>query len=128
MTEYLYIYTDDEGEKFCEAEVESDEQAEELMNDWGYVSFVKEELSTINYVSGWFYHNDEEDYNEAYEIYFNNEQQLDNYHETYNTHGHFACDRMDVYIMGELKDTVMKDDRISCMNGWGMNPNPGDNL
>ena len=124
----IYNFIDEDGNNFWEECIENDEEASQFMEDMDYVSFTKEEVSDTDYVVGWMYYNDMEDYTEACEYYFNTEEQLDNYWEGNNSSGHFSCDRLDTYKGGELVNTEMRDERISCMNGWGLEPNPGDNL
>jgi hypothetical protein len=125
---YIYNFKDEDGNDNWEEGIQSEKEATQFMEDMDYVSFTKEELSDTDYVAGWMYYNDMEDYTEAYEYYFNTWEQLDNYWENNNSGGHFSCDRMDTYKGGVLVGTEMKDERISCMNGWGLEPNLGDNL
>ena len=125
---YIYNFIDEDGGDNFEEFVESDKEAAEWMAEMEYVSFTKEEVSDTDYVVGWMYYNDMEDYTEAAEWIFNTWEQLDNHWENNNGSGHFSCDRVDTYKGGVLVGTEMKDERISCMNDWGMNPNPGDNL
>jgi len=126
--DYIYTFKDEDGNDISEHDIQSDEAAVEFMEEMEYVSFTKEELSDTDYVVGWMYYNDMEDYTEACEYYFNTLEQLDSYWEANNSHGHFSCDRIDTYKDGVLVGTEMMDERISTMNDWGMNPNPGDNL
>ena len=125
---YIYNFIDEDGNDNWEESIQNDEAAVQWMEEMDYVSFTKEEVSDTDYVAGWMYYNDEEDYTEAAEYYFNTWEQLDNYWENNNATGHFSCDRVDTYKGGVLVSTEMKDERISCMNGWGLEPNPGDNL
>ena len=125
---YIYKFIDEDGNDNWEEGIQSEEEATQFMEDMGYVSFTKEALSETDYVAGWMYNNDMEDYTEAFEYYFNTWEQLDNYWENNNSHGHFSCDRIDTYKGGVLVGTEMQDERISTMNDWGLNPNPGDNL
>ena len=124
----IYNFIDEDGNNFWEECIENDEEASQFLEDMDYVSFTKEEVSDTDYVVGWMYYNDMEDYTEACEFYFNTEEQLDNYWENNNSSGHFSCDKIDTYKGGELVNTEMQDERISCMNGWGLSPNEGDNL
>ena len=126
--DYIYNFIDEDGNDNWEECCKSDKEAAEFMEDMEYVSFTKEELSDTDYVAGWMYYNDMEDYKEACEYYFNTQEQLDNHWENNNSSGHFSCDRIDTYKDGKLVGTEMQDERISCMNGWGLEPNPGDNL
>ena len=130
MTEFIYnFYTDsDKDYEVWENDLMSDKEVEDFAENMGYILIGKEEVSTENYVAGWCYFNDEEDYTEAYDYIFNTREQLDNYIDNNNSGGHFACDRIDYYNGGVLTHTVMCDERISTMNDWGLNPNPGDNL
>ena len=130
MTDFIHkFWTDsDKDYEVWEPDLMSDKEVNQFCEDMGYILICKEEVSTKNYVVGWCYFNDEEDYKDACEYTFNNEVQLDNYLDNNNSGGHFVCDRMDVYVNGELVDTVMCAERISCMNGWGLEPNEGDNL
>ena len=130
MTEFIYKFATDSDMDYevWECDLESDMEVKQVCEDHGYILVAKEEVSTKNYVVGWCYFNDEEDYKEACDYTFNNQQQLENYIDNNNAGGHFAIDRMDVYVNGKLVDTVMMDERISCMNDWGLNPQPGDNL
>ena len=125
---YIYNFFYEGGGNCWEECIESDEEATQWMEDMDYVSFTKEEVSDTDYVVGWMYYNDMEDYTEAAEWIFNTWEQLDNHWEENNSTGHFSCDRVDTYKGGVLVSTEMKDERISTMNDWGMNPNPGDNL
>ena len=127
--DYIYKFTGDVyTEEVWENDLQSDEEAEEFAESMEYILIGKEEVSTENYVAGWCYYNDEEDYTEACEYIFNTQEQLDNYIDNNNSGGHFACDRIDFYKGGKLVKTEMQDERISCMNDWGLNPLPGDNL
>ena len=129
MTEFIYkFYTDSDKEyEVWECDLTSDKEVEEFVEN-SYILIGKEEVSNENYVVGWCYYNDEEDYKEACEYVFNNEVQLDNYIDNKNAGGHFVCDRIDFYEDGVLIRTEMVAERISTMNDWGLNPNPGDNL
>ena len=126
--DYIYKFIDEDGDDIWDCCINDDEEAEQMMEDMGCVSFTREDVNETDYVVGWMYYNDMEDYNEACEYLFNTEAQLDNYWENNNSHGHFSCDRIDTYKDGKLMSTEMQDERISCMNGWGLEPNPGDNL
>ena len=126
--DYIYNFIDEDGNDNWDCCIDDDKEAAEFMEDMDYVSFTKERVNETDYVVGWMYYNDMEDYNEACEYLFNTEAQLDIYWENNNSHGHFSCDRIDTYKDGKLMSTEMQDKRISCMNGWGLEPNPGDNL
>jgi hypothetical protein len=126
--DYIYNFMDEDGKDNWDCCVRDDEDAAVVMEDMECVSFTKEEVSETDYVVGWMYYNDMEDYKEACEYVFNTWEQLDNHWEYNNSHGHFSCDRIDTYKGGVLVGTEMMDERISTMNDWGMNPNPGDNL
>ena len=129
MTDFIYKFRDDDYNcEVWECDLTSDKEAEQFAESMGYTLIAKEEVSTENYVAGWCYFNDEEDYTEAYEYIFNTREQLDNYIDNNSAGGHFSCDRVDYYNGGVLTHTVMCDERISTMNDWGLNPNPGDNL
>ena len=128
MTEFIYKFTGEYSDEVWENDLQSDKEAESFAEGMGYTLIGKEEVSTKNYVDGWCYYNDEEDYTEAVEYTFNTEAQLDNYIDNNSAGGHFACDRIDFYEDGVLTRTEMVAERISTMNDWGMNPNPGDNL
>ena len=130
MTDFIYkFYTDSDKEyEVWECDLTSDKEVEEFVENMGYILIGKEEVSTENYVVGWCYFNDEEDYKEACDYTFNTELQLDSYLDYNSSGGHFVCDRIDFYENGELIRTEMVAERYSCMNGWGLNPNPGDNL
>ena len=129
MTDFIYkFYTDSDKEyEVWECDLTSDKEVEEFVEN-SYILIGKEEVSTENYVVGWCYFNDEEDYKEAFDYIFNTELQLDNYLDNNNSGGHFVCDRIDFYENGVLIRTEMVAERYSCMNDWGLNPNPGDNL
>ena len=115
MTEFIYnFYTDSDKEyEVWENDLMSDKEAEEFAEAMGYILIGKEEVSTKNYVIGWCYYNDEEDYTEAVEYTFNTEAQLDNYIDNNNAGGHFACDRVEYYTGGELTHTVYHAERDS---------------
>tara|TARA_R110002012_G_scaffold10705_2_gene48500 strand:- start:1473 stop:1862 length:390 start_codon:yes stop_codon:yes gene_type:complete len=126
--DYIYNFIDEDGDSIWDCCVNDDKEAEQWMEEMDYVSFTREDVNNTDYVVGWMYYNDMEDYTEACEYQFNTWEQLDNYWENNNADGHFSCDRVDTYKGGVLVGTEMKDERISCMNGWGLEPNPGDNL
>tara|TARA_R110002012_G_scaffold11030_1_gene49537 strand:+ start:411 stop:797 length:387 start_codon:yes stop_codon:yes gene_type:complete len=126
--DYIYNFIDEDGGDNWDCCINDDKEAAELMEDMDYVSFTREDVNEADCVVGWMYYNDMEDYTEACEYLFNTWEQLDNYWENNNSHGHFSCDRIDTYKDGKLVSTEMQDERISCMNGWGLEPNPGDNL
>ena len=126
--DYIYKFIDEYGDDIWDCCINDDEEAEQMMEDMDYVSFTREAVNEADCVVGWMYYNDMEDYTEACEYLFNTCEQLDNYWENNNSHGHFSCDRIDTYKGGVLVSTEMQDERISCMNGWGLEPNPGDNL
>ena len=130
MTEFIYKFTDNtyDDEIVWENDITSDEEALIFAESMDYTMVCKEEVSTTDCVVGWMYYNDEEDYKDACGYTFNTLAQLDNYVDHNGAGGHFSCDRIDIYQGGELVETRMMDERISCMNNWGEDPNEGDNL
>ncbi len=128
MPAFLYTFTDVDGNTIPDADVWTESDALLELEYQEYVSYVRETLSTTKYVVAWMYYNDEEDYTTAHDMTFNTEAQVHQYRDYYNSHGHLALDRVDYYENGELVKTEMVDERISTLNGWGTEPNPGDNL
>jgi hypothetical protein len=108
MTEFIYnFYTDsDKDYEVWENDLQSDEEAEEFAEAMDYTLIGKEELSTTDFVAGWCYYNDEEDYTEACQYTFNTQEQLDNYIDNNGAGGHFSCDRVDHYNGGVLTQGI----------------------
>ena len=112
--DYIYNFINEGGDNNWDCCVNDDKEAEEVMEDMGCVSFTREDVNNTDYVVGWMYYNDMEDYTEACEYQFNTWEQLDNYWGNNDAGGHFSCDRVDTYKGGVLVGTEMKDERISC--------------
>ena len=119
---FVYILTDDEGSTTIDTDDLTESGAAELCEDGEFVSYIKQHVSDTDYVKGWFYYNDEEDHLDACTYVFNSVEQMSEYQERNDMSGHFACDRYELYVNGELSSTVRVDERISTVNGWGLDP------
>ena len=118
---FIYTFIDLDGEQTIE-DVYTDTEAQDFIeaSDYDYISYTKEKVDMDNCVVGWFYYNDEEDHTDAVENYFNSKEQVELYQDNWNSHGHFSLDRIDTYKDGSVVSTEMVDDRVSCINDWGM--------
>lgn len=119
---FVYIFTDEHGYKTIDTDDLTESQAAEMCDDWDYVSYIREHVSDTDYVKAWFYYNDEEDHLDACEYLFNSVEQMFQYQDSNGAGGHLTCDRYESYENGELASTVRVDERISTVNGWGMDP------
>ena len=118
---FIYTFVNSDGEQTIE-DVYTDSEAQDFIedSDYDYLSYTKEKVDMDNCVVGWFYYNDEEDHTDAVENYFNSKEQVELYQDNWNSHGHFSLDRIDTYKDGAVVSTEMVDDRVSCINDWGM--------
>ena len=118
---FIYTFVNSDGEQTIE-DVYTDSEAQDFIeaSDYDYISYTKEKVDMDNCVVGWFYYNDEEDHTDAVENYFNSKEQVELYQDNWNSHGHFSLDRIDTYKDGAVVSTEMVDDRVSCINDWGM--------
>ena len=118
---FIYTFVNSDGEQTIE-DVCTDSEAQDFIedSDYDYLSYTKEKVDMDNCVVGWFYYNDEEDHTDAVENYFNSKEQVELYQDNWNSHGHLSLDRIDTYKDGAVVSTEMVDDRVSCINDWGM--------
>jgi hypothetical protein len=111
MTEYYYIFKDELGTEFLFDGIDDDSDADALLEDdyMQLTSYQKIELSKTDYVTGYFFFNDEcdgENDNELDSYSFNNTDDLYLFSECCDSGGHYERKRYDIYINGTLSNTI----------------------
>ena len=109
MTEYYFVLKDYLGREYIFDGVDTTEDADAFLDDDFYeiTSYQKIELSKTDYVTGYFFFNDEcdgeDDELDSYS--FNTIEDMDLFYECNDSGGHYERKRYDVYTNGSLTGT-----------------------